>query len=325
MPRLSLTYLVVLLAAAASCAPEAPHDNPVDPASPGFSNTGTVTGQVVLLSDPRIGIPAAQVFVGPSGPVFFTDASGHFSIGGLPAGPTTLVTSKAGYQIDTVLVAIEPSMSVPLEISLNALPVLSDGSVITQKIDEYFPGPTYRALISADVSDPDGLSDIDSVWTVIETLWFPMTYSPATRLYEATVFDFNLPTNNLQWLVGKELRIVVRDLPGATAQAGNIVITRIIEESALPFSPAPGDTASFSPLLEWTPAPVTFIHTLTLGIVRQDAGTQTPIWSQGGVDAGLQAYQYPDSLVPGSYFWTIAVVDEFGNLCRSKPSSFIVN
>jgi len=177
----------------------------------------------------------------------------------------------------------------------------------------------------ADIADPDGSTDLDSAWGVIEDLWVPMTYSPASRLFEATVFDSDLPTNNLQWLVGKEIRIVARDVPGALAEEPGLTLTRIIEESARPVSPAAGDSTTPSPLLQWSPAAVTFFHTLTLEIVRQDAGTQTVIWSQSLVDASLQEFQYSGSLTPGSYFWTVAVVDEFGNMCRSKPSSFLVN
>jgi hypothetical protein len=313
MARSHLTYAVFLTWLGLSCAPDAPHDNPVDPSSPAFSNTGAVTGQVVLLSDPRIGIPSAQVAVDSSGPVYLADAAGRFTIGSLPAGPAVLVTSKEGYWADTVHVTVQTQARLPLEIRLDALPTVDGSLVVTQKIDEYFPGPSYRAEISADVNDPDGISDVDSVWSVVAGLHFAMSYSPVSRLYQVTVLDNNLPTNNLQWLVGKEIQIEARDFAGAVADAGGLYVSRIIEESAIPLAPAPGDTTG------------TFFHTLTLAIVRQDAGTQTPIWSQSGVDASLQSYEYGDSLVAGSYFWTIAVVDEFGNVCRSKPSSFIVN
>ena len=321
----ALTYAMLLAGTMLSCAPDAPHDNPLDPSSPGFANSGTVLGTVVLMSDPRIGIPSAEVMLAPSGPVYLTDASGGFALTGLPAGTAVVIASKSGLLTDTVMITVQAGSSLPLEIQLDALPVITQGQIITKKLDEYFPGPTYLAQISADIGDPDGLTDLDSVWSVIEDLWVPMSYSPASRLYEATVFDFDLPTNNLQWLVGKELRIVARDVPGALAEAANLYLTRIIEESAVPVSPAAGDTTGPSPLLQWNPAPVTFFHTLTLEIVRQDAGTQTTIWSQALVDAGLQEFQYAGSLTPGSYFWTVAVVDEFGNMCRSKPSSFLVN
>lgn len=320
-----LTYATLLAGTVLSCAPDAPHDNPLDPLSTGFSNSGTVRGSVVLMSDPRIGIPSAQVMVAPSGPAYLSDASGGFVITDLPAGSATVIASKAGFLADTVTFAVLAGGSLPLEIRLDAIPVITQERIVSKKLDEYFPGPTYMAQISADVGDPDGLADLDSVWSVIEDLWVPMTYSPATRLFEATVFDSDLPTNNLQWLVGKELRIVARDRPNGLAEAGNLFLTRIIEESASPLSPASGDTTGPSPMLRWSPAPVTFFHTLTLEIIRQDAGTQTPIWSQTLVDAGLQELQYPGSLTPGSYFWTVAVVDEFGNMCRSKPSSFLAN
>lgn len=277
------------------------------------------------MSDPRVGIPSAEIMLAPSGPVYLSDASGGFVIMDLPTGSATVITSKAGFLTDTVTITVPAAATLPLEIQLDALPVIAQAEIITKKLDEYFPGPTYLAQISADIGDPDGLTDFDSAWSVIGDIWVPMTYSPISRLFEATVFDFDLPTNNLQWLVGRELRIVARDQSGALAEEAGLFLTRIIEESALPVSPALGDTTGPSPLLRWNPAPVTFFHTLTLEIVRQDAGTQTPIWSQALVDAGLQEFQYSGALTPGSYFWTVAVVDEFGNMCRSKPSSFLVN
>ena len=46
---------------------------------------------------------------------------------------------------------------------------------------------------------------------------------------------------------------------------------------------------------------------------------------QDNVGSHLLSYQYPFTLDQGSYFWTIAVVDEYGNSARSKEASFVVN
>ena len=158
-----LTYVALIACTVLSCAPDAPHDNPLDPSSPGFVNSGSVRGTVVLMSDPRIAIPAAEVMLAPSGPVFLSDASGLFIITNLPAGSATVIASKAGFWADTLTFTVPVGASLPLEIQLDALPVITQGKIITEKLDEYFPGPTYRAKISADIGDPDGLADLDSV------------------------------------------------------------------------------------------------------------------------------------------------------------------
>jgi hypothetical protein len=58
--------------------------------------------------------------------------------------------------------------------------------------------------------------------------------------------------------------------------------------------------------------------------VRVEAGTQSVIWKQDNIENYLLSYPYPSTLEKGDYFWTIAVVDEYGNYSQSKESSFVV-
>jgi hypothetical protein len=79
----------------------------------------------------------------------------------------------------------------------------------------------------------------------------------------------------------------------------------------------------------WTPPTVTFNYTNTLAIARVDAGTETVVWTYTGLNFFYEQIQFPgdasgQTLPPGNYVWTISVVDEFGNYCRSKEASFVV-
>lgn len=316
-------WLLVLVAA--GCAPDAPHDNPLDPASPSFTGKGTVFGAVSLRSEPTQPIASAQVYLSPSGPIVLSAADGSFTFPPVSAGPAALIASKAGFRCDTVWVMVDPAVPTEVNFRLDALPAVTEGEIVTRKVDAYFPGPVYYAELSANVTDPDGMADLDSVWYTVGNIARAMAFNPESHLYEATVFDYELPTNNIHWLVGKEIRISCLDDAGASTSAGNLFVTRIIEECATAVSPAEGDTADASPLLEWEPARVTFFYTLTLQIVQQHSGTQTLIWSQGKVDANLWSLRCPAVLLPGSYFWTIAIVDEFGNTSQGKPNAFLVD
>lgn len=313
-----LTLIVI------GCAPDAPHDNPLDPSSPSYTGTGAIQGYVTLLSDPRQGVAAAEVRVTPDGPIVLSSSDGSFSMPPMTACTAELIAAKEGFRADTQQVQVRPGTVASVELRLDALPVVSQRRIVTQKIDAYFPGPVYLANISAEVSDPDGLADLDSVWCAVGNITSPMSFNPDSHLYEVTLFDYQLPTNNIHWLVGKEVRIFCMDDSGALNSEGDLFVTRIIEESATAVSPVDGDTVAASPLLEWRPAPVTFFYTLTLRIVQQHSGTQTLIWSQDKVDANAWSLRYPSTLAPGSYFWTIAVVDEFGNVSQGRPSSFLV-
>ena len=140
-----------------------------------------------------------------------------------------------------------------------------------------------------------------------------------------------MPTNTIQWLVGKALTIVSTDRSNARGVGAPFYVTRIIEDEATPIYPSSlnNDTTGSTPLLEWSPPNVTFIYSYTLVHFSRDFWNGTVVWTYPGLSFGNEELQYPNdksgqTLQAGNYVWTISVVDEFGNYSRSKESSFVV-
>jgi len=307
-----------------SCVPDAPHDNPLDPDSPAFTNSGEVAGRVTSFYEPYIGIPGALVQVGPYGIAAWTKAGGAFSVAGIPSGNVSIIVSGAGYLSDTVEASVSAGRTVNVDVHLDALPVVSSCKVVTRKIDQWWPGPVYSALVSGLVTDPDGPGDLAAVTLQVDTARFAMTYVIESQAYQVTVNASALPQGNLEWLVGKTFSVVARDKPGGTTMGKGFQITRIIQDAPVPIFPTALDTATASPEFIWVRPSLPFSYTYKLELFRLDLGLPSLIWSISNLSAAVTQYRYPDRLSAGLFFWTISVVDEFGNLSRSKEASFLV-
>jgi hypothetical protein len=247
------------------------------------------------------------------------------------------VCSKENFVPDTQKAVLEIGSTRQISFGLNGSPYVISQKILTRKIDQYFPSPQYFVEIDASVSDPNGITDVDSVWFVVvdtvqhDTFQYPMDYSPSVKLFQTTIYKYDFPTNTIQWLVGKPLTIQSTDRSKARGISSPFTVTRIIENGATPSSPTPqnNDTTNSTPLLMWTPPAVTFSYTYTLAIARVDAGTETVVWTYNRLDFFNEQIQFPfdgsgQTLPPANYVWSIAVVDEFGNYCRSKEASFVV-
>jgi hypothetical protein len=313
----------------AACA-DAPRENPRDPLSPQYQGNATVSGKVYVLNQ-STPINQARITCLESGISVATDTNGNYQFSKLEVGSLTLVCSKENFVSDTQRTVLEAGSSQQILFGLNGSPFVVSQNILTRKIDQYYPSPQYFVDVSASVTDPNGITDVDSVWFVVDTLQFAMDYSPATKRFQTTIFKYDLPTNTIQWLVGRALAILSKDRSNARNTGAPFTITRIIENGATPTYPSSlnNDTTGSTPNLKWSPPDVTFSYTYTLAISRVDAGTQTVVWTYSGLNFFYEEVQYPSdgsgqTLQPGNYVWTIAVVDEFGNYCRSKESSFVV-
>jgi hypothetical protein len=327
--RMNRGTVLLFLFLAIGCA-DAPRDNPLDPLSPGYVSQATLTG-VVLLKNIGSPISLARVLVLEDGLSVTSDSAGRFWFPRLPAGPLTVVCTKAGCSPDTQHVVLADRVTESLTFLLNGAPIVLQKKILTRKIDQYYPSPQYYIDVSADVTDPNGIIDLDSVSFTVSTYAFPMVYDPTLRQFLVRVFKYDFPTNTIEWLVGKPLGIVSRDLSGARDTCEAFYVTRIIETGATPVYPSSfnNDTTSGTPLLKWLTSTDTFTYSYTLTISRDDAGTSTVVWEVSNVNSLLTQYQYPTdgSVAPleaGNYLWAVTVVDEFGNSCRSKESSFAV-
>ncbi len=306
------------------CISDVPHENPYDPLSANPKSGASLSGRIVLMDQPSVGVPGAVITTLPSRAVAVADSQGYFSFPDPPADINALVVARANFVTDTAEITLPVGAARTVTIPLNAMPTISSVSIITRKIDLWWPNPIYSASVTAAATDLNGVSDLDSLWVAVDSLSFGMTYSVTAKKFQAVINASELPSNTLEWLIGREVRVRARDKRNAVGISAPAYAARIIENEAAPVFPALQDTASASPEFKWTPPSALFAFSYTISVVRLDAGTQTIVWTQDGIGAYLRTFQYPAALQAGNYFWTIAVVDEYGNIAQSKESSFIV-
>jgi hypothetical protein len=335
-------YSSLLLGVAfVGCAGDAPHDNPLDPASALFAAEGQVIGRIVI-ANKTDGAADVTVTEMEHQLVKTTDSSGNFSFSNLASGVHQFICTKENFTPDTFSVTVASGTTEHITRFMNSAPVVSFAQVLTRKIDQYFPGVEYFVDISATVTDPNstdgnGIYDVDSVWcAVADTLLYPLKYDPAANWYVATIYKRDFPTNTIDYLVGKTLTIISKDRNDAMNISTPFFVTRVIENTAVPISPSSlnGDTISaWSDLnFSWTPPNVAFNYTYTITLSKATPALPVVVWTLQGISSIKEKFLYTSAanadtttLDSGTYIWSILVVDEFGNYARSKEASFVKN
>ncbi len=327
----SLIGVVLILGGLASiqtgCAPDAPHDNPLDPHSPNYRNAGRLVGKILTLSLPYVGISNALVTIEESGSAQLTASDGSFAFQDAPSGNITLVVSKPNYLADTLHLNLPVGGSIDTATHLDAIPQIMGAEVVTTKVDHWWPGPIYSATVTAGVTDPDGQLDIidSTVQVTVDSLSFPMDHATGSN-YKVIIDASQFPNHDLQWLVGKQFTISAVDHENGKGESTPFYVSRIIEQEAVPTSPTNLQSSSASPVLEWNPPTVSYNYTYQLQIVHIDTSTgiQAVAWSLPGINSSYVSFNYPGSLGSGTYYWTVTIVDDYGNSSTSREASFIV-
>jgi len=313
---------------------DAPRDNPLDPLSPRYTNASQVSGQV-LIRDQNTGLDSASITSVEDNISTMTDANGKFSLNKLSTGKQTLVFTKENFTPDTDRIQLQSGALQTITFLVNGAPVVLSEQILTRRIDQYYPSTQYFVDVTASVGDPNGIADVDSVWFTVDTLLFPMDYSVTTKQFQITIYKYDLPTNTIQWLVNKPLRIRSKDRSNAVNLSTPFYVSRIIENTATPTYPtintttSQKDTTGSTPLFQWLPPDVTFNYTYTLTLSSVVSGIQNVVWTSAPLQSSSLNFQFitdnnGDTLSAGEYEWTISVVDEFGNYSRSKEAPFVV-
>jgi hypothetical protein len=311
-----------------SCVTDVSHDNPYDPLSPSYTGTGGVVGTVTMLNISTTTLSGVKVEIPSSGVFTRTDSSGYFSFPKLTEGSETLVFSKTGYIPDTVICTIYVGQTMTVNVSMNALPVISNISIVMHKIDQWWPGAEYYANIYASVTDPNGIAELDSVWFKDEEDEIPMSYSLTDKKYEVRIDSSMLSMGYLEWLVGRPLTIYAKDQHNAVAHSNTFYVSRIIQDEPTPVYPTSGDTVTFPFQMNWNAPNVSFDYSYTINVVRVQSGTQTQVKEISSISPDVLVLTFgknaPIQFSSGIYFWTVSVIDEYNNTSRSKEAYFIV-
>jgi len=331
MRRISNNFfkcVVVFLPLLFCCFKNAERDNPLDPASDQFTNVGTISGRAFTFYSPFQPLAGVEIKLPAPGIFLRSDANGEFLISDLPAGAYDLIASKAGYQPDSTRVEVTFGKTANVEFHLDGIPVVEKLSVVSGKINRWFPtDPLWLIEIEARVTDPDGVGDISEVIYAVPSIDLTDTLSATTTLglYRKSLRETELVGQSFQNFIGRDIFVSVDDRAGASIQSQAIRLARIVEVVPVASEPIGLSTISITrPLLVWRQMSLPFPFSYRLELFRNDSGITTEIWKTEGLASADTTARVEPVLSGGLYFWTVSVVDEFGNWSRSKEAAFQV-
>lgn len=313
---------------AAGCLDEAPRGNPLDPLANNFADEGGVAGRVTGFYEPLEPIAGAEVRLTPGPYLAETDAAGRFAVRGLPSGTYLLAAAPSGFagRVDTV--AVEAGRTTPVDLRLNGLPTASDVALTAVHISRWWPQEDLYLLdVQVAATDPDGQADVTRVWLEVPDWAFADTLAAgrAPGTYAGRLEERRLPGGRLHALLGRTVQVWARDRVGAVGPPVEAALTRVIDAVPVAVSPQGLETvADPRPTLVWDRLRLPFDVTFEVEVVRVDNGILTTTAVVAGLPAEATSAQPPEALAPGSYIWTVTVVDEYGNRSRSKEAGFVV-
>ncbi len=316
--------LIFLIGVILCCAPD--HDNPYDPESPFFDTNGYLVGQAKSYYAPNIGLPDVQLSIIQTGQSVQSQSGGYFEFQSLTAGIYQLTARRQHYAPDTVIIQIWPHDTTHVQIRLDGLPVFSEVNCHTHFKDQWSE-PSYEVHFEVQVNDIDGPTDLDSVFVQIPAvnIQTKLNYNPIREIFELILFEDDLSPFFVNELVGSPIFFSALDLVGNWNKSEAYFLTRVIEQTPIPLSPVDRDTVGARPYLVWLPYPYRFPVQQQIEVYRTITGIPVFIWDADSILSESDSIQVDFLLDEASYFWTIAAIDQFGNLARSKESPFIVN
>lgn len=319
-----------------SCTTPAEHSNPLDPQSPNFTDKGSIAGQITSYYQPFQFLSGARVsLLSQSGASMQSDANGRFLFSALPPAPYTLVAEASGYAADTLAVEVFSRQTSTINFRLDALPLVETATVTSAHVRTRASASDTDLVfldIRAVVLDPDGPNDITRVRVEIPSVAFGDTLARGqiANSWERIFAPDELKTTGGAGidpydLVGTAFHVIVTDAPGEIVTSPPFQLARVIVEEPYPLDPANGVTLTTgAPQLKWQTPPLAFEHTFTLHVYKIVSGFQALLLTIPGLPAGSNTAPYPGRLTSGSYFWTVTIVDRFGNSSRSKEATFQV-
>ncbi len=315
--------IIFILFAFIGCVSDAPHENTYDPLSPAYKGTGTIEGIIAVKDRPGSTLSDVWVQVLPQKIATKSDEHGYYRIDNVKKGYVTMYFSREYYTPETLNVYLEIGEIKNINVSMNGFPVISSAAILSRRIDG--TPPEYFVDVRANISDPNGLADIDSVWFIVEDDEFLMDYNVANKFFEVRIHASVLP---IEYLIGKQLYIKATDRTKAIRLSYPFALAQPIDQVAQPLYPFIGDTVTSPIEFSWAAPVISFNYSYSITFARlQGSGaSQMIVWKTviEPLRAELTRYQYTVMLPSGKYSWAIAIVDINGNWSQSREITFFV-
>lgn len=317
------------------CIKDVEHRNPLDPESNEYNRYSQIKGQISSLYRPFKLLPNAEIRVIPINYITYSDINGEFLIDNLEHGDYTIFVSAPGYAPDSAYIHLEKKSKKDIGFNLNGLPELTNFKIIIGIIQSWLHEDMYVIEVESQGHDLDGSGDISHVDISIPEIDFRdtlirisnLTSDPALfyKLFELV----DLEIESLHQLVGQQIYLEIFDLPGSKYKTAPVYISRIIEsqhnQNSI-ISPKGFQKVSSKPDLFWNKTNIMFEYTqkIEVTLYNDELHIKDLVWSKENLHSDSTHIQVDQHLISGSYYWTISIVDEFGNWNKSKEGSFEV-
>ena len=318
----------VLCALMLACTTPAEHSNPLDPDSPGYAKSGALRVRVTTFYLPYQALVGARIRLLPSNVEVQSDADGYYTFAELDRGAYTITAAKAGYDTVQLMVQVRAREMQTVELRLDALPQVTSAQITCARLaTRQATLPRFFLEIAVEATDQDGANDVTRVRMQLpgraqaDTLRRDTGATRWKRLFAEDEIAPLSPHN----LVGVPIQIIAEDGAGKAATPFTAQLARVIVDEPLPTFPQNGQ--SINPnniILRWQLPELYFSHTQSLEVIRLDAGFPVTISTANNIRAGETFLPYPGRLANGSYYWTVKIIDTFGNSSRSKEAPFVV-
>lgn len=311
-----------------ACTSPAEHSNPLDTQSPDYTRNGMVAGRVTGFYQPYQPLSGAKVQLYPLGITVQCGNDGEYIFATVPPGVYTLGVAATGYATATAMTQVVARQTRTYDFRLDGLPIVqSPYAASTRVATRELPTDRLFLEVGAEVQDPDGADDVKRVRMEIAAFSFADTlvHGGGAARWQRAFSANELLSVDMYNLVGVPLRLVAEDFPGEQTTSDSFFLARVIQEVPQAIAPANGETVTApAPTFRWQLAPIPFRHTLRLEVFRLDAGFPAFVTAIGNIAAGTTSVTYPGRLSSGPYYWTVKLIDDFGNSSRSKEASFQV-
>ncbi|MBU0473951.1 MAG: carboxypeptidase-like regulatory domain-containing protein [Bacteroidetes bacterium] len=321
--RLILFFTVILLfITSISC--DAPRENPVDPNNT-ENRLSSISGVVKSHGYPFTPISNADVFWKNNNILIQTDEDGKYSIPNVIKKNGWLTFECVGYSADSVFINWKENGAVANEIFLNSKPQLDSLEFFSVVENRFQFNQKYSIRIRARVTDYEGVNDIVNVLIENEELALlkVLTYDHTQDFYEGTLTLNELKITSLNEIIGKNFKVLVKDLEDKVFTVGITNIKRIINEEVELILPINNGTVTKPFKLSWKRFTPGYSFKYKVEIFTNETSPSL-VYSKYDIAKDSISLLVNSEFEGSNYFWVIWAIDEFENQSRSKPGSFII-
>lgn len=198
-----------------------------------------------------------------------------------------------------------------------ALPILQ---VVSFHCLQYYPQQE-QYFLEAMVYD-EGAENADSVkFVYADTVYYEMFLSGSK--WRLSLESASYLSVNIFDLIGVPYDAILYYSGGDSVITDEACLLRIIEEIPEPIYPKDNVAISNNFEMSWEELSIKFDFTYTITVCFiAPSSYVTEIDRIEGLSDTLTAYTYSEDLMEGSYYWTLGIVDVYGNISRSKEAAF---